>query len=96
MNSTNEDLPMPFPPTRRMVYGAFALFLDVLIIPFLRDFTSLGNMHVSAHVSKKSCTGNLLNNDFITGRTIRESRCHWLGGDLRGVTRNPRMRERWQ
>ena len=41
INSKTEDFPTPVSPTRRMVYGAFALFLDVLIIPFLRDSTSL-------------------------------------------------------
>jgi len=33
-----EDFPTPVSPTRRMVYDLFA---DVLIIPFLRDSTSL-------------------------------------------------------
>jgi len=32
-----------FSPTRRMVYGTFALFFDVLMIPLLRDSTSLAN-----------------------------------------------------
>ena len=41
INSKTEDLPTPVSPTRRMVYGAFVLFFDVLIIPFLRDSTSL-------------------------------------------------------
>jgi len=43
MNSKIEDFPTPVSPTRRMLYGAIALFFDVLIIPFLREFTSLGN-----------------------------------------------------
>ena len=41
MNSKTEDFPTPVSPTRRMVYGVFALFLDVLMIPFLRDSMSL-------------------------------------------------------
>jgi hypothetical protein len=41
MNSKTEDFPTPVSPTRRMVYGVFALFLDVLMVPFLRDSTSL-------------------------------------------------------
>ena len=41
MSSKTEDFPTPVSPTRRMVYGVFALFFDVLIIPFLRDSTSL-------------------------------------------------------
>ena len=43
MNSKIEDFPTPVSPTRRLVYGAFALCFDVLMIPFLRDFTLLGN-----------------------------------------------------
>jgi len=43
MNSKIEVFPTPVSPTRRMVYGSFALFFDVLIVPSLRDFTSLGN-----------------------------------------------------
>ena len=41
MNSTTEVLPTPVSPTRTIVYNAFALLLDVLMIPFLRDSTSL-------------------------------------------------------
>lgn len=41
MNSKTEDFPTPISPTRRMVYGAFALFFNVLTIPCLRDSTSL-------------------------------------------------------
>ena len=42
MNSNNEDFPVPVSPARRMVYGpACSLFFDVLMIPFLRDSTSL-------------------------------------------------------
>ena len=44
MNSNSEDFPVPVSPTRRMVYGPFSLFLDVLMIPFLRDSTSLGDI----------------------------------------------------
>ena len=43
MSSNTEDFPTPVSPTRRMVYGVFALFLDVLIMPFLRDSMSLEN-----------------------------------------------------
>ena len=43
MNSNSEDFPVPVSPTRRMVYGTFSLFFDVLMIPFLRDSTSLGD-----------------------------------------------------
>ena len=43
MNSKSEDFPTPVSPTRRIVYGLFALFFDILIIPFLRDSTSLEN-----------------------------------------------------
>ena len=41
MNSKSEDFPAPVSPTRRMVYGLYALFFDVLTIPFLRDSKSL-------------------------------------------------------
>jgi len=41
MSSMIEDFPTPVSPTRRMVYDLFA---DVLIIPFLRDSTSLEKM----------------------------------------------------
>ncbi len=41
INSKTEDFPTPVSPTRRMVYVAFALFFDVLTMPFLRDSTSL-------------------------------------------------------
>ena len=44
MNSRSEDFPVPVSPTRRMVYGPFSLFFDVLMIPFLRDSTSLGDI----------------------------------------------------
>ena len=43
MNSNSEDFPVPVSPTRRMLYGALALFFDVLMTPFLRDFISLEN-----------------------------------------------------
>jgi len=41
MSSKTEDFPTPVSPTRRIVYGAFVLFLDMLITPFLRDSMSL-------------------------------------------------------
>ena len=43
MSSKTEDLPTPVSPTRRMVYGDFGLSFDVLMVPFLRDSTSLEN-----------------------------------------------------
>jgi len=43
MNSKTDDFPTPVSPTRRIVYGAFALFFDVLTIVLLRDSTSLDN-----------------------------------------------------
>ena len=42
MSSKDEDFPTPVSPTRRMVYGAFALFFDVLMT-LLRDSTLLAN-----------------------------------------------------
>ena len=47
MNSKTEDFPAPVTPTRRMVYGIFALVFDVLMIPFLRDSTSLENIVIT-------------------------------------------------
>ena len=41
INSKTEDFPTPVSPIRRMVYGISGLFFDVLMIPFLRDSTSL-------------------------------------------------------
>jgi hypothetical protein len=43
MNAKTEDFPTPVSPTIRMVYGAFALFFDILMTPLLRDSTSLAN-----------------------------------------------------
>ena len=51
MSSKTEDFPTPVSPTRRMVYGGVAVFFDVLMIPFLRDCTSLKN-GVRADASK--------------------------------------------
>ena len=45
MSSKTEDFPTPVSPTRRMVYGVFVLFFDVLIIPFLRDATLLEKIY---------------------------------------------------
>jgi len=42
MSPKTEDFPTPASPTRRIVYGPFILFFD-LVTPFLRDSTSLGN-----------------------------------------------------
>ena len=44
MNSNSEDFPVPVSPTRRIVYGACLLFFDVLMIPFSRDSTLLGDI----------------------------------------------------
>ena len=41
MSSKTEDFPNPASPTRKMVYGAFALCFDVSMVPFLRDSTSV-------------------------------------------------------
>ena len=43
MSSKTEDFPTPVSPMRRMVYDAFALLAELLMIPFLRDSTSLEN-----------------------------------------------------
>ena len=51
MNFKSEVFPTPVSPTRRMVYGAFALFFAVLTIPYLRKFTRLRNT-VRASTSK--------------------------------------------
>ena len=45
MNSNSVDFPVPVSPTRGIVYGpTCSLFFDVLMIPFLRDSTSLGDI----------------------------------------------------
>ena len=67
MNSTAEDLPTPAPPTRRMLYDTFVLFLDVLMIPFLRDSTSLENMSEWLH--RRGCE-NLLNGYITRMRSV--------------------------
>ena len=41
MNFKTEDFPTPVSPTRRIVYGAFALFFNALMAPCLRDSMSL-------------------------------------------------------
>ena len=41
INSKTEDFPTLVSLTRMMVYGLFALFLDVLMTPFLGDSMSL-------------------------------------------------------
>ena len=43
MNFKNADFWTSVPPTRRMVYDAFALFFGAVMIPCLRRFVSLGN-----------------------------------------------------
>jgi hypothetical protein len=48
MSSKSEDFPTPVSP-RRMVYGLFVLFFEVLMIPFLRDSTLLGNLSERMH-----------------------------------------------
>ena len=49
MSSKTEDFPTPVSPTRRMVYGAFALCLDVLMVPFLSDSTLLEMLSARVH-----------------------------------------------
>ena len=44
MSSNTEDFPTPVSPTTRMVSGALGLLFRDLMIPCLRDSTSLGNM----------------------------------------------------
>ena len=53
MSSKTEDFPTPVSPIRKMVYGAFVLFFDVLMIPCLRDSMSLGNR--SAELLRRRC-----------------------------------------
>ena len=43
MSSKTEDFPTPISPTRRMVCGASALFVELLMILSLRDSTLLEN-----------------------------------------------------
>ena len=43
MNSKNDDFPTPVSPTRRIVYGVFAGFVRVLMIPYMRDTNLLEN-----------------------------------------------------
>ena len=43
MTVKSEDLSKPVPPTRRMVYDAFALCFGAVMIPCLSKFMSLGN-----------------------------------------------------
>ena len=44
MNFKSEDFAALVPPTRRMVYDAFALFFGAVMIPCLRRSMPLGNM----------------------------------------------------
>jgi len=59
-SSKNEDFPTPVSPTRRMVYGAFALFFDVLMIPLLIDSTSL-------QYGQRYCVGDGVETYLIVG-----------------------------
>ena len=43
MSSKTEEFPTLVSPTRMMVYNAFALSFDVLMVPFLSDSTSRAN-----------------------------------------------------
>ena len=63
MSSKTEDFPTPVSPTRRMVYGVFVLFFDVLIIPFLRDSTSLKKIRSGLHQQRHR---NLLDSGGVT------------------------------
>ena len=49
MSSKSEDFPTPVSPTRRMLYGAFVLLFDALMIPLLRDSTLLKPNHYMTH-----------------------------------------------
>ena len=53
MSSQTEDFPTPVSPIRKMVYGAFVLFFNVLMIPCLRDSMSLRNR--SAELLRRRC-----------------------------------------
>jgi hypothetical protein len=43
--SKTEDFLTPVSPTRRMTYGFFALFFDVLMIPFFERLYVAGKYH---------------------------------------------------
>ena len=64
INFKSEDFPGPVPPTRRMVYDAFALFFNVLTIPCKRKFSSLGN---TVRIDPPKVLLKLLNNQTATG-----------------------------
>ena len=49
MSSRTEDFPTPVSPIRRMVYDAFALVFDVLMIPCLRSSKLLEMRSVLMH-----------------------------------------------
>ena len=86
MNRKSEDFPALIPPTRRMVYGAFALFFAVVTIPCLRKFTRLTNK-VRASTSEMLLTllnrsnmawasriiDRVVGKDFGAGRNITDS-----------------------
>ena len=64
INFKSEDFPAPVPPTRRIVYDAFALFFNVLTIPCLRKFTSLEN---TVRIDTPKMLLKLLDNQAATG-----------------------------
>ncbi len=49
MSSKSEDFPTPVSPRRRMLYGAFVLLFNELMIPFLRDSTLLEPSQYMTH-----------------------------------------------
>ena len=66
MNSKTKDFPTPVSPTRRIVYGLFALLLDVLTIPCLIESTSLKGNTIRTDASK-GLLKSLENRDVIGG-----------------------------
>ena len=79
MNSKAEDFPTPVSPTSRMVYGAFALFFDVLMIPSLRDSRSL-EQKVRIHMLKNIVETYLILGMLSLSLEISASTGAFLGG----------------
>ena len=75
MNSMTEDFPTPVSPTRRMVYDLFALFIDVLMIPFLRDSTSLEKKIRKISVEDVLC-------DLLENLLIFQAVLGWVSGKV--------------
>ena len=101
MNFKNEVFPTPVSPTRRMVYGAFALFLGVLTIPCSRQFTPLRDtiristpkvllelLNTSSAVRASRIVGKVVGKDFGTGKFTTDSviiHDSEFGGKTRGL-----------